>query len=53
MVAIDMEMPKSCADYPLNKDDCWCSVTMTELRSNYDRTCLDDCPLIDLTDNGK
>ena len=53
MIAIDMPMPKSCEDCPLNEDNCWCSVTMTELRADYDKTRLDDCPLIDLTDDGK
>lgn len=53
MIAIDMPMPKSCADCPLNEDNCWCGVTMTELRADYDKTHLDDCPLIELAEDGK
>lgn len=49
MIAIDMEMPKSCAVCPMNDDNCWCAITVTDMRADYDKTRLDDCPLIDLT----
>lgn len=54
MIAIkDMEMPKSCAVCPMNDDNCWCAITVTDMMADYDKTRLPDCPLIDLTDDGK
>ena len=50
MIAIEgMTMPKSCAVCPMNDDNCWCAITMTDMRADYDKTRLDDCPLIDLS----
>ena len=53
MIALDMPMPKSCAECPLGQDEWYCWKTGTELPEDYGEGRLPDCPLIDLADDGK
>ena len=57
MIAIDMEIPKSCECCPCNDDGYRCGATgvrfwyVDDFDQNEKR--LPDCPLIDLADDGK
>ena len=53
MVGIMMPMPKSCEDCPCNDHDAWCGITLTEFGDDFCKIRLPDCPLIDITDDGK
>jgi hypothetical protein len=53
MIAIDMPMPNNCCDCPVNDHDAWCGITLTEFGDDFCKIRLPDCPLIDLTDDGK
>ena len=53
MIAIDMPMPNNCCDCPVNDHDAWCGITLTEFADDFCKIRLPDCPLIDITDDGK
>ena len=56
MIAIDMPMPNSCCDCPLNDHDAWCGKTLSEFADDFCKIRLPDCPLIDMSqyeDDGK
>lgn len=52
MIGIEVPMPKTCGDCPCNDDNYRCGVTGEELEYQWTRRA-GDCPLIDLTDDGK
>ena len=53
MIAIDMPIPASCGDCPCNDDSYRCGATGEEFDFDQWTRRASDCPLIDLTDNGK
>ena len=56
MIAIDMEMPKSCKECQLMNENKWCGLIgyYCDMRASWAAQCRpSDCPLIDLTDDGK
>lgn len=56
MIAIDMEMPKSCKECELKNEANWCRFIgdYCDMRASWAGQCRpSDCPLIDFTDDGK
>ena len=49
----NMKMPKTCAECPMNYDECWCTVIHgdeSSLLDDYTDKRLDKCPLVEIPD---
>ena len=52
----NMKMPETCAECPMNYDECWCRVIdgdESSLLDDYTDKRLDKCPLIELPPHGR
>lgn len=50
MIAINILMPNSCCECPVNDHDAWCGVTHSDFADDFCEIRLPDCPLIDMSE---